>query len=177
MHETHTNDPAFQLNVLAYANELANSTTQMYHGRMKNSEDMSYEHEGEVVERHAQPRKVPDMRQPGLQKTRELVGGTVLTDTGWKSNQLKTTTHHAGPSMAAQQSSSTGPTLMTLPPLETDQYAMSYPIEIPVASEDDISTDEFSSISQIFFDQQFLDRDRVISYHEGMFTSDVGWWG
>ena len=37
--------------------------------------------------------------------------------------------------------------------------------------------DDLNPISQMFVDQQFLDMDRVISYDDGLFSANMGWWG
>ncbi|PVH87770.1 hypothetical protein DL98DRAFT_556635 [Cadophora sp. DSE1049] len=45
------------------------------------------------------------------------------------------------------------------------------------ATENILGMDDINPISQMFVDQQFLDMDRVISYDDGLFSANMGWWG
>ncbi|KAG4439697.1 hypothetical protein IFR05_004834 [Cadophora sp. M221] len=45
------------------------------------------------------------------------------------------------------------------------------------ATEDSMSMNDLNPISQMFIDQQFLEMDRVISYDDGLFSANMGWWG
>ncbi len=63
------------------------------------------------------------------------------------------------------------------PSINQGAYASISPGEFVAVPGDTHATDDLTSISQMFLDQNFLDRDRVISYDEGLFTADMSWWG
>ena len=61
-------------------------------------------------------------------------------------------------------------------PTNQQPYPLMQPPDVPVMPRNDIVPDEFTYISQMFLNQQFLDRDRVISYDEGMFAANMNGW-
>jgi hypothetical protein len=36
--------------------------------------------------------------------------------------------------------------------------------------------DDFNSLSEMFFDQQYMDMDRIISFDDGVFSANLDWW-
>jgi hypothetical protein len=174
MHERHINDSTFRLNVLSYANELSNGITQMYPPPSKGQEDASYDNEVEVVNPGGNVQLgIPISRQSVGRETQDR--DMLETDTPIsRSNQVKTGTTLIDSPSSSQRHLNTEPPMPY--PMSEEQYGMVYPLAISGDSGENIATDDFSSISRTFFDQQFLDRDRVISYNEGMFTTDMGWW-
>ena len=73
------------------------------------------------------------------------------------------------PTQIAEAAAYSGPTL-------GDDGFMHPAVNIQTA-DSIMGMDDLNPISQMFVDQQFLDMDRVISYNDGLFSTNIGWWG
>jgi hypothetical protein len=183
MHERCLKNPHFRIEVLGYANELENDSNDIPHAACAAPATTSNDEEADL----ASSNRVSNSRRPTKKRRSHIKGqeGQDLVKGGEKIDQRYI--------IRRQQKSKTGgvessppaqeiPTSLS-PNLEPGHistnegpYASINAAEASVPGDGMLSGD-FTYISQMFFDQQFLDRDRVISYDDGMFVADMDWLG
>jgi hypothetical protein len=181
MHEKCIKEPGFRIDVLAYANEMGDSSIDgtvvtsndeesIIAGKEAdvtrsdiNNEWQTKEMTSDVQTRQAQDR-VEDEEQVANQ--RKIM----------RPNNKKTLADLSRPTQEITNPPAINPLQAQLPTNE-EAYAVTNPDEILAASGNPIAMDDLTSISQMFLDQQFLGMDRVISYDEGLFTANMSWWG
>jgi hypothetical protein len=182
MYERCLNNADFRIDVLDYANELGNGSNDtpaasgIAPSAVREDEtDVAHSHKIGNVRRLAKNKRSHAQVQDG----EEALEGGRMIDRRVRSRQRKTDT--AGVELrSSTQEMHTPLSIDTAPvhmPVNEGPYIVMDEVEIPVPGGAGVLSDDFGYISQMFFDQQFLDRDRVISYDEGMFAANVDWLG
>ena len=165
MHERCMNDLSFRIDVLAYANELAVDSINSPQVANTGQEDTSDEED--IMARTEENTRRRKLKKPNHVRIPEVQDVAKDRMTG-----------HEGPFPPTNELStpiSIDPTPVQLP-VNQQSYPLMQPSNVPVMPGNDIAPDEFTYISQMFLNQQFLDRDRVISYDEGMFAANMDGW-
>ncbi|KAH8678941.1 hypothetical protein BGZ60DRAFT_468294 [Tricladium varicosporioides] len=167
MHEKCVNDRGFRIDILGFVP--SSVITQAV---------ASSEEKDEFAKRgtHFQVKQNEISHIP-VQKTQVRMGREEQRGEEWRANRSKRATEHVSSRSPAQQVPEIPPIISTPEQVPIDQasYLMPYPVGDSITPGPGMAMEDFSSISQLFLDQQFLDRDRIISYNDGMFT-DMGWW-
>jgi hypothetical protein len=179
MHERCANDSRFRIDVLGYANELRDVNMASTHVTTTDQEVTSDEEAAVVVlEKNNQQQTRGNSSHIQVPETQDVPGSREHPDNG---NQARKSTRSTGcdePFPPAEEL----PTPQSLHPepaqfsINQGSYPIMHPTNVPAVPRDDIGTDDFTYISQMFLNQQFLDRDRVICYDEGMFAANMDGW-
>lgn len=179
MHERCISDLSFRINVLAYANELAidsiNSPRVVNTGHEDDSDE---EYIMTRTEEHSQRRTVKKPNHAQIIEVQDVANGENQVANGYQANKPNRTTGREGPFPPTDELPtpiSIDPTSVQ-PPVNQQPYPLMQQPDVTVLPGNDIVPDEFTYISQMFLNQQFLDRDRVISYDEGMFAANMDGW-
>lgn len=178
MHEKCINDPSFRIDVLAYANELRVDSINSPQVANQGQDDTSDEEDtvGRTKENSRQ-RTVEKHNQASNPEVQDVARSVDQTGGGYRASKSSRSTGRKGfqPTNELPTPASVDPTPVQLPVNQQSYPVMRQP-DVPVMPGTDIVPDEFTYISQMFLNQQFLDRDRVISYDEGMFAATMGGW-
>ncbi|RDW68680.1 hypothetical protein BP5796_09337 [Coleophoma crateriformis] len=163
MHERCLSDSKYRIDVLAYANELGSSSIELPGAATMVRASAGSEEEANILKSN-KGRTSNKQSHMQIQETQDIAERGEQISCEWR------------PSSSAREIL-VPPDANTTPahlPIDEGQYILPHPTDIPG---DGVITDDLTSISQMSFDQQFLDRDRVISYDDGMFTANMDWWG
>ncbi|KFY17139.1 hypothetical protein V492_00872 [Pseudogymnoascus sp. VKM F-4246] len=178
MHERCTNDPSFRIDVLAYATELGADSANSPQATNQDPEDTSDEEDIEVrAEENGRRLTVNQTNQGQNPEVRDASKSEEQEANGHQANKSSRPTGREGfqPTDELPTPTSIDPTPVQLP-INQHSYPLMQPPNVPVMPRADMAPDEFTYISQMFLNQQFLDRDRVISYDEGMFAANMDGW-
>jgi hypothetical protein len=179
MHEKCINDVSFRIEVLAYANELGVDSINSPQVVNVDQEDTSDEED--IMARTEENSRRQTINKPNHVRNSEVQDVAKNEDraaSGYQTNESNRTTGRKGTFQSTGElrtSISIDPTPVQLP-VSQQQYPLMQRPNVPVMQGNDIVPDEFTYISQMFLNQQFLDRDRVISYDEGMFAANMDGW-
>lgn len=179
MHEKCVNDVGFRIGVLAYANELGVDSINSPQVVNIDQEDSSDEED--ITERTEENSRRRSMNEPNHvqnPEAQDVTKGEDQTGSGYQANGSSRTAGREGtfpPTGELRTPISIDPTPVQLP-VSQQQYPLMQRPNVSVMQGNDIVPDEFTYISQMFLNQQFLDRDRVISYDEGMFAANMDGW-
>ena len=183
MHERCLENADFRIDVLGYANELGNDSNDISHASSIAPAVDGKDDEVDVAHskgaRNGQPLAKKKRSYAQVQERQDVVDGGQKIDRGRRMRSRKTKTGDVESSPPAQQiptplSTNLAPVQM---PINEGPYTLMNAVEVPAVAGDGMLSDDFTYISQLFHDQQFLDRDRVISYDEGMFAASMDWLG
>lgn len=173
----------FRIDVLGYANELGNGCNDISPVTNLAPAATSNNGEAEIASLNGLTNICrPTKRKRSnaqFQEGESVLEGEQNKNSGGKVRQRKARTGGVELSQPTQEM----PTPFSIDPLpmqiSTNErpYALINSVEVPVVPEDGNLSDDFTYISQMFLDQQFLDRDRVINYDEGMFATNMDWLG
>ncbi|KFY43782.1 hypothetical protein V495_03777 [Pseudogymnoascus sp. VKM F-4514 (FW-929)] len=177
MYERCTNDLSYRVEVLAYANELGVDGTNSPRVASTSQESASDEEDiiagAEDNNRRRTTGKarahIPEIQEVAKVENQAAHGYQAgkSSRTGGREEQFRRTEEPPTPM-------SVGPAPAQLP-VNQQMYPLMHPPDGRVVP-GNIVPDEFTYISQMFLNQQFLDRDRVITYDEGMFASNMEGW-
>ncbi|KFZ07757.1 hypothetical protein V502_09783 [Pseudogymnoascus sp. VKM F-4520 (FW-2644)] len=179
MHERCINDFSFRIDVLAYANELA--VDSINSPRVANTGQEDTSDEEDIMTRTEENSRRRTLKKPNhvrIPEVQDVAKDKDQMANGYQARKSSRTTGHEGPFLPTNELStpiSIDPTPVQLP-VNQQSYPLMQPPDVPVMPGNDIAPDEFTYISQMFLNQQFLDRDRVISYDEGMFAANMDGW-
>ncbi|OBT74496.1 hypothetical protein VF21_06913 [Pseudogymnoascus sp. 05NY08] len=179
MHEKCINDVSFRIDVLAYANELRVDGINSPQVANVDQEDTSDEED--IMARTEENSQRQAMNKPNHVQNPEIQDVSKSEDqaaSGYQANGSSRTTGREGTFPATGELAtpiSIDPTPVQLP-INQQSYALMQRPNVLVMQGNDVVPDEFTYISQMFLNQQFLDRDRVISYDEGMFAANMNGW-
>lgn len=179
MHEKCINDVSFRIEVLAYANELGVDSINSPQVVNVDQEDTSDEEDimasTDENSRRQRINKPNHVQNPEIQ---DVAKSEDQAASGYQANESNGTTVCEGtfPSTGELRTPISIDPIPVQLPVNQQQYPLMQRPNIPVMQGNDIVPDEFTYISQMFLNQQFLDRDRVISYDEGMFAANMDGW-
>lgn len=179
MHERCINDLSFRIDVLAYANELAIDSINS--PRVANAGQDDTSDEEDIMARTEENSRRRTIKRPDharIPEVQDVAKDEDQVANGYQTSKSSRTTRHEGPFPPTNELStpiSIDPTPVQLP-VNQQSYPLMQPPDVPGMPGNDIAPDEFTYISQMFLNQQFLDRDRVISYDEGMFAANMHGW-
>ncbi|KFY75496.1 hypothetical protein V499_04538 [Pseudogymnoascus sp. VKM F-103] len=179
MHEKCVNDVGFRIGVLAYANELGVDSINSPQVVNIDQEDSSDEED--IIERTEENNRRRSMNEPNHvqnPEAQDVAKNEEQAASGYQANGSSRTAGREGtfpPTGELRTPISIDPTPVQLP-VSQQQYPLMQRPNVSVMQGNDIVPDEFTYISQMFLNQQFLDRDRVISYDEGMFAANMDGW-
>lgn len=179
MHERCVNDLSFRIDVLAYANELAIDSINSPQPANTGQEDTSDEEDTMArMEENSRQRTTKHPSHVQIPEVQVVAMGEDQEDSIYQPNNSIRTTGREGPFPPSDELPtpiSIDPTPVQLP-INQQSYRLMHQSDAAVMPGNDLVPDEFTYISQMFLNQQFLDRDRVISYDEGMFAANIDGW-
>jgi hypothetical protein len=203
MHEKYTNNPSFRVDVLGYANEL--STTRMGIP-CATTIDQDHEPDDEPHHMNRSKIHTRGLADGGMQSYVQVEGGSDMLSCSEQTYTMINNHPEAAISESSATHRIPCPTSQALT-LSPAGFAPAYqprehinaspainpasstlsindcsatgipPTGISAGTGNDAVIDDLTAISRMFFDQQYLEMDRVIGFDDVMFTSNMEWWG
>ncbi|KAH8819895.1 fungal-specific transcription factor domain-containing protein [Xylogone sp. PMI_703] len=181
MHERCAGDSEYRIDVLSYANELGNlgghipfvSDTAAVDREATGNEETCVISSSRSGPPRTRRRPDHHVRTPKLKDAVHNEEQIIMG--GWKTSQRKKTAAHTGLPMLPTNKIDINSTYIN-PFANSRPDSLIHTADVPTMPGAGTAEDDFTYISQMFLNQQFLDRDRVISYDEGMFAANIDGW-